>query len=486
MTRRRVASALFALCLGTTVHAQPQTAVESAPEATLFRVFLKDGSTLVSFGEVARVGDRVVFSMPTSPAAADPGLHLVNLPAELVDWDHTTRYAESARATQYLANQAVYDYAKLSNEVAQALNEVAATGDPATRLALVQKARQTLSEWPSAHFNYKQDEVRQMLAMLDEALADLRLAVGSARFDLSFVSVATAPVPSEPLMPKPTPRESIEQVLNAAKLSDSSAERSSLLTAAMAGLTKNADALPSDWATATAAATMAEIAREVDTDRAYQSLTNTMLGLAKSRTRAADVRGLQRLMDQIRSRDELMGAKRPEAVNALLDSVVVELDSARRLQLARDQWALRAPAYRAYRASILTSLTRFAQLKLSLENIKALAGSSPFALSVIRRAAADMRKNVANASPPDELLEAHSLLVSAVELADNAAQIRREAALTASMTRAWDASAAAAGSLMLFARARSEIQDLLLLPQLAQATPLSHASQASQASKSPK
>ena len=157
----------------------------------LFRVFLKDGSSLVSFGEVARVGDRVVFSMPTSPSAADPGLHLVNLPADRIDWDHTTRYAESARAAQYLANQAAYDYAQLSNEVAQALNQIATTTDPATRLAVVQKARKTLAEWLPAHFNYKQDEVKQMLAMLDETIADLRLAVGGGRFDLNFVAIAT-------------------------------------------------------------------------------------------------------------------------------------------------------------------------------------------------------------------------------------------------------------------------------------------------------
>jgi hypothetical protein len=482
MTRRRVAGALFALCLGTTVSAQPRGAASLAPpspaqatlppapsEATLFRVFLKDGSTLVSFGEVARVGDRVVFSMPTTPTSspgADQGLHLVNLSADKVDWDHTARYADSARASQYLTGQALYDYAKLSNEVADALNQVAAATDPATRLAIVQKARKTLAEWPPTHFNYKQDDVKQMLTMLDEAIADLRLAVGSGRFDLNFVSVATAPVPSEPLMPEPTAKESIEQVLTAAKLTDSSAERSSLLTAAMTGLAKNADALPADWAATTAASTMADIAREVNTDRAYQTLTNTMLSVAKSRTRAADVRGLQQLMDQIRARDEAMGAKRPEAVNALLDSVSVELDAARRLQLARDQWALRAPAYRAYRASVLASLTQFAQLKVPLENIKALAGSSPYALSSIQRTVTAMRKNVAKASPPDELQEAHALLVSAVELADSAAKIRREAALTASMTRAWDASAAAAGSLMLFARAKSEIQDLIALPQL--------------------
>ena len=69
-------------------------------------------------------------------------------------------------------------------------------------------------------------------------------------------------------------------------------------------------------------------------------------------------------------------------------------------------------------------------------------------------------------APPDEFAAAHALLISAVQLAGNAAQIRREATLASDMTRAWDASSAAAGALMLGARARSDIQSLLRLPQL--------------------
>ena len=45
---------------------------------------------------------------------------------------------------------------------------------------------------------------------------------------------------------------------------------------------------------------------------------------------------------------------------------------------------------------------------------------------------------------------------------------RREAALTGNIARAWDASAAAAGALMLVARARTEIQELFRFPQLPQ------------------
>src|SRR5579864_4515302 len=107
---------------------------EGADEnATLLRVFLRDGSSLVSYGEPARVGDRVIFSMPTA-ATPNPPLHLVNLPADRVDWDRTNRYAAAARESHYVATQAETDYATVSNDVALTLNEVAATADPAKRL----------------------------------------------------------------------------------------------------------------------------------------------------------------------------------------------------------------------------------------------------------------------------------------------------------------------------------------------------------------
>ena len=44
--------------------------------------------------------------------------------------------------------------------------------------------------------------------------------------------------------------------------------------------------------------------------------------------------------------------------------------------------------------------------------------------------------------------------------------IRRQAALSGDIARAWDASSAAAGALMLSARAKSEIQSLLRPPEL--------------------
>src|SRR5258708_2048557 len=130
----------------------------------LLRVFLTDGSALASFGEPARVGDRVVFSMPTAVGPKAP-MQLVTIPAARVDWDRTNRYTATARATRYLETQAETDYAALSNEIAQTLSEVTLAKDVAQRLALAERARKTLSEWPSGHHNYFPNEKRQMLTI---------------------------------------------------------------------------------------------------------------------------------------------------------------------------------------------------------------------------------------------------------------------------------------------------------------------------------
>jgi hypothetical protein len=431
-------------------------------------VFLKDGTSLVSYGELARVGDRVVFSMPTTGSTSDPQLHLVNLAADNVDWDRTSRYADAARANQYLTNQAAYDYALLSNDVAQALYDVTETKDPDKRVAIIEKAKTALAAWPASHFNYRLAEVRQMLDMLDEAIADIRAAAGADRFNLNFVSPSTVVAPSEPLLPPPTPKEAIEQVLLAARLAEIPAERTTLLTIVLRGLERDANALPPEWSISTGNAVKAEMAREVEADRSYRLLTTRMLNLAKARTKVADVRGLQRLVDETRARDVALGKRRPESVAAILASLEAELDVARRLQLARDQWALRAEAYRSYRNSMSVSMTRFGRLERFLEDIKLLAGSSPGALATIQRVTGQLQESISAIAPPAELRAVHSLFLSAASLAQNAATIRGEAALAGDIARAWDASAAAAGSLLLTARARTDMVALIQFPQLPQ------------------
>ncbi len=440
------------------------TGVDSAP---LFRVFLTDGTSLVSYGELARLDDQVVFSMPTSSSAAAPQLQLVNIPSERVDWPRTVSYAESVRATRYLSMRAPADYDLLTADIAQVLNDVGQTDDPVRRLAIVEQARKRLADWPSAHYNFKRDEIQQMVGTLDEAIADLKAASGASTFDLTFVSAATAPPPSEPILPDPGAKETIEQTLRAAQLTSSPAERMSLLTMAANAIDAEAATLPAEWAASTRAAVTAQFARDVEINRQYQELGARMLRFATQRAAAADVRGVQRVFASIRANDERLGGLRPEVVASMTAAVEAKLDDARRLRLERDSWALRAPELRAYREKMTESLTRLQRMVPLLEDIKALSGSGPSALGSILRWAGQVRRTLATIVPPAELSDAHNFFVSAVQLADSAAQVRREAAINDNMTRAWDASSAAAGALMLVERGRTEVQMALRPPQLA-------------------
>ena len=81
-----------------TIAAARRTFLSRSRRATIYRVFLTDGTSARHLRGAARVGDRIVFSMPDR-LARQPSLHLVNLAAERVDWPRTARYAESARVS---------------------------------------------------------------------------------------------------------------------------------------------------------------------------------------------------------------------------------------------------------------------------------------------------------------------------------------------------------------------------------------------------
>jgi hypothetical protein len=68
-------------------------------------------------------------------------------------------------------------------------------------------------------------------------------------------------------------------------------------------------------------------------------------------------------------------------------------------------------------------------------------------------------------NPPEELSAAHGLLVSAAKLAANAVDVRREAVKSGDIAVAWDASAAAAGAMMLFTKARVDMDSVSVYPQ---------------------
>jgi hypothetical protein len=201
-------------------------------------------------------------------------------------------------------------------------------------------------------------------------------------------------------------------------------------------------------------------------DQQYKLLTTRIVAVADRRARLGDVRGLERLESDVQQRDHELGERRPDAVTAMVAVIRDRLDAARRLQLARDRWAMRLPVLQQYQTAIQQPIDLFRQLILPLGAIKSLSGSSPLTLATIERTCERIAALASAVVPPEELAAAHALLLSAAQLGRNAAQIRREAALAGDLARAWDASSAAAGALMLGAKARADIQAQVSRPQL--------------------
>ncbi|HEY7498377.1 MAG TPA: hypothetical protein VH740_07685 [Vicinamibacterales bacterium] len=430
-----------------------------AIDALLFRIFLRDGSTLVSYGDFARVADRVVFSIPIGGLdTPSPALHLVSIAESAVDWERTDRYTEATRARHYAETRGEADFSELSDRVARALNDVALTKNPAKRLALATDARRMLGAWPAAHYGYRASDVKQLAALLDDAISELRVGAGLPRFDLTLVAIADSWPASEPAMPAPTPRESLDQAFAAASLTPNSAERVSLLEAIMHTLSNGAGGAA--WAPTMNARAASALAVEARIDKEYADLVSRTIAAADERSKRADVRGLDTLLRNVLKADDKLGRRRPETTAALLATIDTKLDSARRLRLARDSWAIRQEGVRKYQRSVQPALERFRRSIAGLEQIRLLSGPSPDALRPLAirlsEAWADLRTVRSNA----ETAQVHGMLVSAMQMALRAATTRRLAINATDMTTAWEASSAAAGALLLFERAQEELRKL--------------------------
>jgi hypothetical protein len=441
-----------------------------AEPATLFRVFLNDGTALVSYGEYARIGDRLVFSMPIGSidAAASPNLHVVNLPMSSVNWTATQKYADSARYSHYVETSAESDYAALAGEVAAALNAISLTKEARARLDLAVAARRRLASWPKEHFEYRAADVREMLNLLDEAISSLRVEAGQTSFAIDLVAPIPVPDKSEPamLLRAPTAVEAITHAIAAAHATDTTVERVALLRKIATALDDAAAGLPKGWSAQVRRWVSHTIDLETRADKSYGRLTSETLKRAEAAAERADVRGVQRVLDGIARRDVELGRRRPEEVNMLIEQVRVQLDSARRLRLARDRWAERVGTFRTYRRAVAPILEGMRNSHRALDDVRNLSGSNPASLVSLGD---DLRLALVllDALPvPDELKPSHALLVSAVTLAQTAVTTRRQAVLSGEIRLAWDASSAAAGSIILLERAREDMEAAVRLPEI--------------------
>jgi hypothetical protein len=438
---------------------------EAATDATLFRLFLKDGATLVSFGEYTRVDDRVVFSMPVGGSQDEPRLQVVWIPAASVDWTRTNRYADSARYQHYADTQGEEDFAILNNEVARVLNDIALSTNRTRALEIALAARAQMAEWPREHHGYRQDDVREIVSLIDESIANLRTAGSAATFDLSLVASAP-PVAVEPVMGMPAPREQLDQMLHLAAMAPTATDRVAMLQSALAMVNETGGGLVGVERMAMRSSLETRIRADLEIDRKYSRLAAELTQRASREAARARIVGVEKTMNQLQREDAKLGKRRPEVVESLRASIEASLGDARRLRLLRDQWVLRQSLYRDYQRAVGGELLSLVKAQPQLEAIRRLDGPPLGTLQSLQSRLSGGAARLERLDVSEDLRATHTMLVGAWRFAENAANGRAEAVSSGNVARAWEASSAAAGALMLLSQVQRGIQDLLELPHL--------------------
>jgi hypothetical protein len=435
-----------------------------AATATLFRIFLTDGTDVVSYGEYARVGDEVIFSMAVGLAGDEPKLQLVTLPAARVDWPRTERYSDAARSDHYATTRGDADFEQLSSEVARVLNDVAVSTDRTRALALARQAHDVLAKWSQEHYHYREAEVRDILTIVDTAIAGLR-GEPVSRFDLALVAT-TNDIPKEPLQGMPSPKDQVTQLLHVADLMPRSVDRVALLQTALAVLEANPATLPPNEASAIRAAITGRIAHEADVDARYARLAQRLSAEGTRAAEAARAADVERVLASVAIEDRKLGEERPETIQALRAMLEAQLDNARRLRLLRDQWMVRLAGYQDYQRRVGGPIVQLVKAQSQLEAIRRLDGPAPDRLVQLKTRLAGGADRLQRLRVPPGMEAAHGLLVAAWRFAENAASTRYDAVSTGSVSTAWTASSAAAGALMMLGRAQDELRTALEVPRL--------------------
>jgi hypothetical protein len=149
-------------------------------------------------------------------------------------------------------------------------------------------------------------------------------------------------------------------------------------------------------------------------------------------------------------------------MSALLAALDLRLDEAHRVRVAREAWAKRVEVFKAYRRATDEPRDRMNDLSSALRDIrdhKDVGGRSLHRVEISATMAIHQLRPI---DVPAELQGTHGLLVTALQLARQAAVLRRDAVSSKNTKLAWDASSAAAGALMLAERAADELTRLII------------------------
>lgn len=423
-----------------------------------FRVFLTTGEALPAHGEPAFLHDRIVFTLIVGADPAKPEVQVTSLPLDRIDEARTRRYVTSVRAAYYAATRGEADFEAMTAEVRRAIDRLAAIEDPRRRLALAEEAKQRLLDWSRDNYSYRADDIAELAELFDEVIAELRVAAGESRFAIDLRAQSDDPV-HEPLLPEPTPRESLALAFAAARAAGPGDERLAILRAA-------GRAAESEGDEETRAEAARALARESEAERAYDEFFAGVRARAAEARRQGNVEALERLESTVRTRDAELGARRPEAVRGLLGELEDALEDVRVHRLALERYRLMRPTLLAYERRIRRVSSGMDGLHSLLEAVAGMRTTPYERLESASRRLAVLMRDAARVTPPDDLSDVHATLQSALRLAEEACARLRLAVTTLSTDREREASTAAAGAMLLAAQARQELVRRLYPPKL--------------------
>ena len=210
--------------------------------------------------------------------------------------------------------------------------------------------------------------------MLDEVIAQLRVAMGITRFDLSLSANAPLSEPPPPPLPPPTDAELVEQFVAAASIADSPVERISLLQTVMRLIDRAIGLMPAEWAARMRGTVGGDLERERRVEQAYDDLRNDTLAEAAKLAARGKMSDLERLRDHVKDEDRRLGGHRAGDVAALLATIDLQTASAIANRDTRKEWERRAPIFRRYRRSTNGAFKVFGDALPALEQIKTMNG----------------------------------------------------------------------------------------------------------------
>ena len=429
-----------------------------ASDAT-FRVFLRTGDALPSYGEPAEVGDRVIFTLVMGEPAGRERFQLVDLPAAAIDLDRTRRYTTAVRADHYARGGAEVEYLAVTADVARTLDALAGVSDPTLRLAVAEEARRRLAGWAQRSYGYRATDVHTLFDLFDGVIAELGAAVGAAEFTFDLSSGAVVPV-VEPLLSAPDLRESIRLALVAATAADDGPSRLALLNGASTAVPDGAN--------------FEDLRRELDrrldleasAEVAYAALAGEFMSRATAFLERGDADAIGALASELTMRDAALGTVRPRAVARLREALDTVHERASAYRAALDHYALVRADRLAFERRVRPVLNALDGLTPILDAIRAESGPRYARLLSAEARIDELAVVLGRAEPPVGLRDVHATLASAVEMARQASARRRLSIVTDRGALSREASAAAAGSLLLSRQARQTLVTRLFPPVL--------------------